>query len=92
MNTPNTARQLPGTSANPAECMVPSCHERVGVWFGNVLAPTVQEAVFGAEFKSDLLAVCRHHYKYLRTRDGVSLGYRRTADGKTVAYIKDESF
>lgn len=92
MSTLNTAKQVPGTSANPSECMVPTCHERVGVWFGNVLAPTVQAVIFGEDFDADILAVCRRHYRFLRTRDGVSLGYRRTPDGKTVAYIKDESF
>lgn len=92
MTTPNSAQQLPGTSGNPTECMVPHCHECVGVWFGNILAPTIQAAVFGDDFHSDLLAVCRRHYRFLRTRDGVSLGYRRNSEGKTVAYIKDESF
>ena len=60
--------------------------------FGNVLAPTVQVAIFGEEFNEDVLAVCQRHYRFLRRRDGVALGYKRNSEGKIVAYIKDESF
>lgn len=72
--------------------MVLGCNARVGVWFHNRLSPSVQAAVFGEDFHGDGLAVCRRHYGFLRTRDGITLGYRRNSEGKTVAYVKDESF
>lgn len=87
----HTDQQLPTISGNPAECMVPLCHARTAIWFGNVLSPSVQDAIFGEGFHSDMLAVCTRHYNYLKKRDGVTLGFRKV-NGKLRAYVKDESF
>jgi hypothetical protein len=78
----------PGILGN---CMVPSCSARAGVAFGNVLAPSVQDAVFGDDFREDVLCVCTRHYNYLRKHDGVTLGFRKV-NGMLRAYVKDESF
>jgi hypothetical protein len=91
MNQP-TARLPPGISADgETVCWVPGCSARWGVVCHNVLSPTVQVAIFGEDFDCSVLCLCQRHYKYLRTRDGVTLGYRKVA-GKLQAYVKDESF
>ena len=87
------------TDTAPSECQISHCHSRVGIWFAtNGLSPRLFEAVFGYDLmeidwhdRPEMVAVCQRHYKWLRRKDGVTLGYRKV-NGKLRAYVKDASF
>lgn len=81
----------PPAAVNPERCMVPACKGGVRIWFGNVLGPSVQAAVFGSDFHEDMLATCQKHYNILKRRDGIDLGYRKV-NGILRAYVKNEGF
>jgi hypothetical protein len=72
------------------KCDVPKCPKTWAVVFGNVLGPTIIEAVFGDD-PGEIIKACQHHYNYLKRSDGITLGYRKI-NGKTMAYVKDASF
>lgn len=62
------------------------------------MTPSLFEAVFGYDplsidwhIRENIKAVCQRHYKYLRRKDGIELGYRKI-NGVTRAYVKTESF
>jgi hypothetical protein len=81
----------PGISAEPKHCQVLNCNARWTIVIRDELSPTVRAVVLGEDFDCVIIALCQRHYKYLRTKDGVTLGYRKVR-GVLRAYVKDESF
>jgi hypothetical protein len=55
-----------------------------------ILGSDILEIV-NCKYGLNTLALCRKHYKWIRTRDGFTLGYR-IINGRTRAYVKEEYF
>jgi len=87
MSTP--AKNSPAPTTTPDLCEAQRCSNR---WASLVpdakFKPSITAAIFGEDHDQEFYLVCGYHYRVLKNRDGVLIGYRMH-NGKLVRYVRE---